>query len=803
MNVNLSPSSDSSKVKSGSISESVKAGKSDDSEGLFSKLAALIMGEDKKPTDKSQSKVAADDKVSVVKVSKEDDAIDSAVDSDVDSAVADIEEGQLAGKELTAKVPSSDLVDPSSQFDEAELSMADQSESLSRDGAAQLMSSGDEVLGRLKGSNQALQSASGKELPPLSSDGVATLTDDEIAQTAVLASAAAAIHSSADAQVQRNGDQVSQEMLMESRTAHALPIELSEDSNLATELDDELLLNRFQPSAPQITPLPPSAEEGADSLSVDEIVATLTDDEIAQTAVLASAAAAIHSSADAQVQRNGDQVSQEMLMESRTAHALPIELSEDSNLATELDDELLLNRFQPSAPQITPLPPSAEEGADSLSVDEMDGISDEILLAALASGSAQAMLTNGEAIAGESPTSNVEGELANAALADVAVTDVVLTEEQRQTLAAADITALTPEQRADVLSALDSGRIPANADGELIRQLAGKPIIMGDSSVLAAEFNSTFPPTWPIDNERSEMVAAELGRAGITNEKLAEGKLSPSVQQALGQQSAAQQAMNQQHQASLAANLHQQMQAERVAAAVTNPSAIPVDPSAVLNQPMSAAQLAAVNQGNDISTAKTLSMAGGVLGAKSLLGDNSRESTKGTESNFASQLSHLTGQQGSSLAAIKAEVQQTPVHINKEASADQMAEKVNMMMSKNLKNIDIRLDPPELGKMQIRMNMNGDMTTVHFTVANQHARDAIEQSMPRLREMLSQQGVQLGETAVQQQHSQQQGGYAASGRGQSNGSAESNLVGTEQNVDGDVKVDLNLATKRDGISFYA
>ena len=50
-----------------------------------------------------------------------------------------------------------------------------------------------------------------------------------------------------------------------------------------------------------------------------------------------------------------------------------------------------------------------------------DGISDEILLAALASGSTQSMLTNGEAIAGESPTSNVEGELANAALVDVAI----------------------------------------------------------------------------------------------------------------------------------------------------------------------------------------------------------------------------------------------------------------------------------------------------------------------------------------------------------------------------------------------
>lgn len=43
--------------------------------------------------------------------------------------------------------------------------------------------------------------------------------------------------------------------------------------------------------------------------------------------------------------------------------------------------------------------------------------------------------------------------------------------------------------------------------------------------------------------------------------------------------------------------------------------------------------------------------------------------------------------------------------------------------------------------MHIRMNMQGDGATVHFTVANQHAREALEQTMPRLREMLAQQGV--------------------------------------------------------------
>ncbi|MCE9833025.1 flagellar hook-length control protein FliK, partial [Vibrio diabolicus] len=79
---------------------------------------------------------------------------------------------------------------------------------------------------------------------------------------------------------------------------------------------------------------------------------------------------------------------------------------------------------------------------------------------------------------------------------------------------------------------------------------------------------------------------------------------------------------------------------------------------------------------------------------------------------------------------------------------EQVAEKVQMMMSKNLKNLDIRLDPPELGRMQIRMTMNNDVANVHFTVNNTQARDIIEQTLPRLREMLAQQGMQLADSSV-------------------------------------------------------
>ncbi|WNJ94643.1 flagellar hook-length control protein FliK [Vibrio ruber] len=187
------------------------------------------------------------------------------------------------------------------------------------------------------------------------------------------------------------------------------------------------------------------------------------------------------------------------------------------------------------------------------------------------------------------------------------------------------------------------------------------------------------------------------------------------------------------------------------------------------------------------------------------------DGTTGKEGHFAHQLSSLTGQQTASVPShIRADAAQTPtsVYLAKDAmAADQLSERVQMMMSKNLKNIDIRLDPPELGRMHIRMNMSGDATTVHFTVATPQAREALEHSMPRLRDMLSQQGVQLGETSVQHQGSgQQQQGYAASGQGQSSGRnalLSQDSVFHDDNPDTGVKLDVNVSSKRDGISYYA
>lgn len=202
------------------------------------------------------------------------------------------------------------------------------------------------------------------------------------------------------------------------------------------------------------------------------------------------------------------------------------------------------------------------------------------------------------------------------------------------------------------------------------------------------------------------------------------------------------------------------------------------------------------------------------LGANALAGLGKGKSVSpntGAESSLAHQLASAAGQSVNGANGLVRAEATTATHdavqLTKDGSAaDQLADRVQMMMSKNLKQIDIRLDPPELGRMHIKMQMHADGgASVHFTVASQHARDALEQSIPRLREMLSQQGVQLGGTSVQHQGAGQQQGYAAAGgqSGQSGQSGSGSSLNHQENLEADVKLDLNVASKRDGISYYA
>jgi hypothetical protein len=125
---------------------------------------------------------------------------------------------------------------------------------------------------------------------------------------------------------------------------------------------------------------------------------------------------------------------------------------------------------------------------------------------------------------------------------------------------------------------------------------------------------------------------------------------------------------------------------------------------------------------------------------------------------------------------------------NKQEMANHMQQQIGIMMSKNMKSIDIRLDPPELGSMQIKLTMNNDQAAVSFVVSNQQAKDALEASIPRLRELLEQEGMDLAESDVQHGNAQGESGTqdgsdnANKGDGVSNqdGQDEANLLAQEQ-----------------------
>lgn len=83
-----------------------------------------------------------------------------------------------------------------------------------------------------------------------------------------------------------------------------------------------------------------------------------------------------------------------------------------------------------------------------------------------------------------------------------------------------------------------------------------------------------------------------------------------------------------------------------------------------------------------------------------------------------------------------------------EQGARQLAQQVQVMVSQNLQEADIRLNPSELGGLRIQLKMEQGEVQVQFLASQPQARELLDQALPRLREMLQQQGITLGQSQV-------------------------------------------------------
>jgi len=97
------------------------------------------------------------------------------------------------------------------------------------------------------------------------------------------------------------------------------------------------------------------------------------------------------------------------------------------------------------------------------------------------------------------------------------------------------------------------------------------------------------------------------------------------------------------------------------------------------------------------------------------------------------------------------------------------AERVVWMVSHQVQAAEVKLNPPHLGPVEVRLALNGQEASVSFTVAHGAVRDAVEQAIPRLREMFAEQNLQIVNVDVGQRDASSQastgdrnGGAAAS-----------------------------------------
>lgn len=82
----------------------------------------------------------------------------------------------------------------------------------------------------------------------------------------------------------------------------------------------------------------------------------------------------------------------------------------------------------------------------------------------------------------------------------------------------------------------------------------------------------------------------------------------------------------------------------------------------------------------------------------------------------------------------------------------ELAARVMLMVGEKWQEAELQLEPQGMGKIRVQLSIDQEQqTNVQFMVQHSQAKEALDQSLPRLRELLTQHGLQPGQTQVQQQ----------------------------------------------------
>jgi len=94
-------------------------------------------------------------------------------------------------------------------------------------------------------------------------------------------------------------------------------------------------------------------------------------------------------------------------------------------------------------------------------------------------------------------------------------------------------------------------------------------------------------------------------------------------------------------------------------------------------------------------------------------------------------------------------------HVGAPGWGQEVGNRLVWMSSNTNSHAELVLTPPQMGRVEISLAVTGDQATATFVSSNPVVREALEAAMPRLREILADAGIQLGQTQVGTENARQ------------------------------------------------
>ncbi len=128
--------------------------------------------------------------------------------------------------------------------------------------------------------------------------------------------------------------------------------------------------------------------------------------------------------------------------------------------------------------------------------------------------------------------------------------------------------------------------------------------------------------------------------------------------------------------------------------------------------------------------------------------------------------------------------------------SSELGDRILFMANQKLQAAEIRLNPPNLGLLEVKLAISGDQAQLVFQSGNANVREVLESAVPRIREMLEQNGINLADVNISDGKPQSEEG------GERQRASAGGLSGLGQGVEEEVVPISAMAVDRIGLVDY-